>query len=400
MKLLKNLIFPLALLTLMFTSCDRDNSVDETNIDESPTEVNVNPLVGRSLGGNGDGMDFDCFLIKYTFSFVDIDDNEYPISSDEDFINLLDSSEELQIVDFKYPLTIITDSGESQANSEDDLEALFASCVPSGGWEEGEFPAFSINYDNSCYELVYPVSVRNDAGDVTVLDNEEAFNDAMAADLVYFVFPLDLIEEDGTASTVEDIDMLFTYLIGCNGFGPSDTLIGAEWDWEGGFEYLGCYMLQFPFDVNLADGTAVTVNNHEELCDLMLTGELVDYAYPLTLEDEDNVEYVVNSEAELETLLIECDYIWVGDFEGDVLVLLSGAGAFENEDPCYVISFPIEIANGIETTSIASLEEMQEILFGEPQSLVYPLNVVLESDGSIYTVEGIESLFDLLTICE
>jgi len=350
----------------MFTSCERDNDID-TIIDVTPTEeVDVNPLVSRSQGGNGEGMAFNCFVINYTFSFVDVEGTEYPVSSDADLIALFESDVEISITDFVYPLTVSTDTGETQVNNVEDLEALFASCVPSGGWEEGDFPAFSVNYDNSCYALDYPVSVTN-------VDGE----------------------------TVEDIDQLFDALIGCNGFGVSDTLVGADWDWEGGFEYLGCYMLEFPFDITLVDGSVVTVNNHEELCDYMLTGVIVDYVYPLTLTGDDGAAHVVNSAAELEALLTECEDIWTIDFDGDVLLLYIGTGGFDDAQACYDITFPIEVTDNTTVSTVSDIEALDAIAWGgEPQSLVYPIEVVLQSDGSVFTVEGIESLFELLTICE
>jgi len=401
MKLLKNLFFPLVLLAMMFTSCDRDNTIDDNEviIDDTNIEIEANPLVSRSSGGNGEGMDFDCFVIKYTFAFVDVDGNEYPVSSDDELIELFDSGEELAIVDFAYPFTASTDAGDTQVNNVEELEALFAGCTPSGGWEEGDFPAFAVNYDNSCYELVYPVSVKDIDGNETEIADEDAFNDAVAEDYVFFVFPLSLLEEDGSTVVVEDIDDLFDALISCNGFGVDTTFVGVEWEWESGFEYFGCYMLQFPFDVTLVDGSVVTVTNHEEYCDLMLTGELVDFAYPLTLVGDDGAEHAVNSEDELEALMLECDDIWSPTLDGGLFILYFGADPIDGE-ACYEINYPFEVTDGSENVSVANLSELEELTWSEFQNLVYPVDVVLASDGSTYTIDGIEALFGLLEICE
>jgi len=133
----------------------------------------------------------------------------------------------------------------------------------------------------------------------------------------------------------------------------------------------------------------------------MLTGVIVDYVYPLTLTGDDGAAHVVNSAAELEALLTECEDIWTIDFDGDVLILYIGTGGFNDAQACYDITFPIEVTNNTTVSTVSDIEALDAIAWGgEPQSLVYPIEVVLNSDGSIYTVEGVESLFELLTICE
>ncbi len=399
MKLFKSIVLPLAALLFMFSSCNRDNDIDI--ITEENTEVGEienNPLVNRSQGGSEEGLEFDCFVINYTFSFVDQEGTIYPITSEEDLTDLFEN-ETFEVIDFVYPFTATTDEGEVTVNDQDEMAGLFASCTPTGGWEEGDFPAFSVNYDNSCYELVFPVSVKNEAGDITVTTNEEEFNEAIAAELVYFVFPLDLQLADGSTTTIDDIDMLFDALIGCNGFGPSDSLIGVDWDWEGGFESLGCYSLQFPFDVTLQDGSVITVNDHEELCELMLTGELVNYAFPLTLIDADGEEHIANNEEELEALLIACEDVWVVEFDEDLFFLFAGAQSGFGSESCYDINFPIDITFDNETVTVDDLIQLEQLIFGAPYSIVYPVDVTLTSDGSTVTLENSDDLVVLLTTC-
>lgn len=377
---------------LLITSCSKDDEFNrELHKEEIElTETNIgNNLVNRSTA-NELGLDLECFTILYPFQLVDIEGVEYLIESDDSFETVL--TEDTEIIDFVYPLDILNEDGTS-ATVTDALELgdLFSLCVPNGGWDEDNFPAYLIDPINSCYSVVYPISLEDTDGNVVVANDEEEFIEMVSQDLLFFVFPFDLVDTDGNTVTVGDVDGLFTALIDCNGF-EQDSI----WDWENGFEYIGCFTVEFPLTLVLTDGSTVVVNNHMEYCDLMLEGSIADFAYPLTLIDEDGNELVVNSSEELTELLEDC---WDGPFGGeDVYILAEG-----ELGGCYTINFPI---TGVQVddqgnTSDIVINNLDEIINGQfyISSIDYPITVVLTSDGSTVTVNNIADIFQLLEDC-
>ncbi len=407
MKLLISFLF----LSLMFVSCDRDNVDDiditeETEITDPEGElVDVNPLVGRSGGGSDDGLELECLTILYPFQLVDIDGNNISISGPSDFENL---SEVEVIVDFVYPLNVRHDlDQEVTVDNSEELGELFIECWPDfeDFDEETRFPAYLISDETSCYELSYPITLEKvDESQITVGDEDE-FVDALYSDFYFFVFPFSLIDEDGELVEITDQEVLFDVLIDCNDIDFSDSL---DFSWDNAD--LACFQLVFPLDVVLSDGTVVTVENHEEYCDLMLIGTISDFSYPITVLDEDGTSYVLNDIDELNALISEhCDYWWDVGSDGffELLILISGTEVQGPGIPnCYDINYPIEYTDSDDQTiAIDSDEDLINLIssaeFGlDIESLVYPIDVTLISDQSVSTVNNLEDIFAILEDCQ
>ncbi len=405
MNLLKTLL-PLALLLVLFTACEKENSVtnSEVELPELVEFTESNPLITRA-SGDGYGIELGCFTILYPFGLVEEDGSETTFESDEDFETL---SEEVIYVDFAYPLTVTMDDEESTINDGEELGNLFASCVPTGGWEEGDFPAYVITYDNSCYTLNYPIQLINVEEEISTIESEEELIDALSQDLYYFVYPFDLTHEDGEVITVNNMDEIFEALIECNGFN-GDT----EVDWEQDFEYIGCYLFSFPFDVVLPDGEVVTVNNHMEFCDLMLTGDVFDFAYPISFTDLEGNEVTANSGDELEALLADCND-WNGEGEGEgefdqdhFLIWIGAVSTDLGGLACYTIEYPISFTQTDDESvlTINSLEDYNDVFFGEYPNLGsyvgnYPMTMTYNNSGESITINTSEEIELLLLGCE
>ena len=85
MKLLKNLL-PLALLLVLFTACEKENSVVNSDL-EIPELVEYsesNPLITRA-SGDGTGVLLECIKIFYPFGLVAEDGSVTTFESNEDF---------------------------------------------------------------------------------------------------------------------------------------------------------------------------------------------------------------------------------------------------------------------------------------------------------------------------
>ena len=397
MKLLSRISLPLfACLFLFMTACQKENINDGGIITppDTPEVVDVNPLVSRTLP-NGDGIDLGCFSIDLPLGLVDTTGTVYTINTIEDLDNF--EGDGIIFVDFVYPLNVTLEDGEmiTVANIEE-LAELFAECLPDGGWEQGNFPAYLINFETSCYTLQYPLDLVDETGETITVEDETEFTGAIAEDLYYFVFPITLLDEEGNTVEVNDNDEIFEALFACNEFDPGDSTL---WDWETGFEYIACYMIEFPLDVVLTDGTTVTVETHEELCDLMLAGELANYAYPLTLIDSDGEEVVVNSQEELVEALEDC---WAFGTEYDVMIFLLALINGEQNLGCYTISYPFtleyENQDDIVLESTTDVED-----FGTNSTdfdfTLGPITVTLAGSGEEVELVEVSDLYELLSGC-
>lgn len=401
MKLIKNIFFPLVLLLLMFTACERENIDNSGQTEVDPSEISTNPLIGRTTTSSGVGLDLDCFVINYSFSFVDSEGIEHEVTSDEDLETLF-SDEALIIVDFVYPLNVTQDGVESSVEDGEALAELFTSCVPDGGWEDGEFPAYVISLENSCLEHIYPLTLNDTEGNEVVVNNEDEYEEAILEEPLVFVFPLTLLDnESGEEIVVNDIDELFDALFACNGFELGDSV----WNWETGFEYIGCYMVEFPITV-IVDGEEVIVENHEEFCELMIQGDIVDFAYPLNLTDVEGNTIVVNNAEELEAALEACGWIVIGGEEGFLELLILQSGAVSQDEGgagCYEIQFPISVTLTDGTTlEFNSMDDIDSIwnMPEEIELVNYPVTVTLNEDGSEVEIGNLEENIEILENCQ
>jgi hypothetical protein len=380
---------------LFFTSCEKEN-IDNTDtvidiIDPSTSVVN-NVIQGLSLG-NEEGLEFGCLTIVYPFEMVTEEGVNVEFNSDDEFFDYMEDSSNAWLIDFVYPLEIsdIDDDGVNEEVGDiEELLELFAECIPDDGWEEGEFPAFLINQDNSCYDLVYPITVEDMDGNMYTADDEVELGDILAdGNIYFFIWPLDLVDEDGNIVSADSSDELFELLADCEGFGnPCDTIITG-----GGF--IACYELVFPVDVILVNGDIETVEDEDEFFNLMFSGELAGFSYPIELLDEAGNTITINSDEELDEAILDCGWI-VG---GDQFLLLAGTETPAGEG-CYDINFPVSMnmADG----SIVTVADMDAYIqnMDLAVSLVYPVSVTLTDDGSVVDLESIEDLFELLENCE
>lgn len=408
---------------LVITSCQKENIDTTTEKEEpiTPTVTTVSPpanaLLSRSTSNDSaeeTGISFDCFTILFPFNLIDNHGNVHEVDSEEAFADLFETEWDTTqyIVDFEFPLNVMTgDDEEAIIENNEELAALFAECVPEGGWNETFFPAYLIDDENSCYKIVYPITLQDPFEEVLVTAEEETqLVDLLIEKDLYFHFPFSLT--DGEAEiAIENVDQLFDVLFSCNEV-YQDSL---TWDYEEGFEYIYCYQVNFPLDVVVSNGEVKTVNNHQELCDLMLQGELQDYAYPLTLTNPEGEEVVANSEEELETLFQACEGGFIGDGEeSDVLLLVLFAQPFTEDSTsvCYTINYPISGTyvdeDGTEQTIVYNSEEevFNEIDNGNDWSnpvintrLIYPVEVIRSNTGEVVTLDSLEDLFELAEAC-
>lgn len=409
---------------LVITSCKKENidTIIETEDPVTPTITDVTPpanaLLDRASASSqsteaADGLNFDCIEIIFPFNLVDNKGTTHEVANEAVFNELL--SEQLDttvyILDFEYPISVSVNDGEVvEVADNEQLGALFAECIPDGGWDELVFPAYLIDDENSCFKIVYPISLKDLEGNIISAEEEAAFIDILVEKEVYFDFPINLTDDEAVFSA-NNVDELFNLLFSCNEYYGDSTV----WDWGEGFEYIGCFQVNFPMTVVVADGSEKVVNNHEELCELMLQGELVDYVYPLSLTSPEGNVVTANSADDLNEILAQCDLGIPVDPESDIILLFLFSQPLDTPDVniCYTINYPIELTyynEGDTTTTTAMFNNVEEIwaiptLYGNgitPNtgvSLVYPVDVTRQSDNRTISLKDIEEVTAIVTNC-
>ncbi|MEL6719274.1 MAG: hypothetical protein AAFO82_00630 [Bacteroidota bacterium] len=397
-------LFVLLAITLLW-SCSRENfDIEETVREEIVPEVTyINSLTEQmSIAPEGNIINLGCFSIQTPFSIVDKNEDQYTINDEGEFNSLFGNTNN-SIIDFVYPIMIEYKDGEVRTiEGGADLGNAFASCVPTGGWTYDAFPAYGINFENSCYELEFPITIKQlDNTSITVEDRQN-FNALLAEGeaLFFFDFPLNLKNEAEEIITAESPSELIDLLVGCSGFDGEGLTIDEE-----GLE-IWCYDIQYPLEVLLKDGGIETVENHESLCDLMLAGKIVNFIYPFNLLDQDNNSLKVASSYHFETALWKCNNY---DYRGDEAYLLYLGTTPFRRDACYKIKYPIALVAHpydieAEEEKVIIKDKVQlelHLFFSEYRisEIVYPVTLKYLPNGFEADVQSLEQLMRLLEDC-
>ncbi len=368
---------------MLLTSCTPEN-VEE--IIDTTVEVDdkiENKIITRSLPNGDEGLILECVSIPLPFSFVTINDNIITIETIEDFEDVIEDTVDY-VVDFVYPLTIIIDDEESTVNSIDELGEAFASCIPEDGWSYDEFPAFIID-ESYCVSLTYPLEVTDIEGNIIEIDSEEDFIDAMASyEVLFFNFPMTVVDnETGELVEVANEDELFEALVNCDAFNePCDSI---EWGGE-----VACYSLVFPLDVELIDGSTVTVETEEDFNVLILGNEVANFVYPLDLLNEETGETItVNSDEELITAIISCSGFISLEFPLDAMLEVNGE--------CFDLNYPVTVYDFNDAIVVNNEEEL-ESYEGLGYLIQVPFSITLPN-GDIMEVTSL-NFFEFLELLE
>ncbi len=386
-------------MAIGLSSCGKEeiNTTEVISEPVTPTEENVNGLVLRSVSST-DGLDLGCVSIDYPFQLTLIDGTVIDITSSDDFIAALEDVDN-PVLDFVYPLSVTDeDDNSSTVENADELGELFINCIPDSGWSDtGDwfFPAWDITFDNSCYELVYPLDLLDmDSMTVTAADSDALLSLLSDGNVYSFTFPLQLEDEDGNAVSADDAEDLFDLLADCGpGAGSGGSGIGT----------FACYEFGFPVDLVMLDGTTQTVNDEDEFTAAFLGGEVVAFGFPINIIDEDDNTITINNDDELSAAILECDGFGGGTGGGN-------GGGSGGGDPdfiygdflCYDFVYPIEVETpmgGILTIN-NSEEWMDSQIAGiSIDGFVYPIDLVDTESGDQSTVGSIEELIEAMEDC-
>lgn len=421
MKKSNILLLLFAAFMITFASCTKDEDINAPEITEIPTEIDedqYNSLLDNienrdDLEG---GLELGCFSIDTPFS-LDVDGTVVEINTYEDLETAFtfDSTDVAVNVDFVYPLNITYEDGETAELADGEaLGEAFALCIPDEGWEapdstgfDGSFPAYLICELNSCYQLVYPVTLIGTDGTTFAANSEEEFIELISTeDFLAFQFPISLDGEDGVV-VADNSEDLFDLLLECDndpwdgGDGGIDTTITI-----GG---IGCLDLDFPLSYITTNDNEVEVNSFEEFISSVLNGSFGDFVYPVSLTNiETGESSTVNSQDEFAQALEDCAGFDNGGgdvdppFGGNALLFFLSSNDFDGD--CYSINYPVDVitSDSLQVTydNVDNLLTVLNSGQNIPVDLVYPVDVTIIETNEIVTLTEDQALFTLVEICE
>jgi hypothetical protein len=395
--MVRKYLFYLFILSIWMTSCgveEFDDSSTQTETFE-PDTVYVNNILTKAIGSaSSEGVVIECITVAFPFQMVDVVGTLYDVDSSDDFLKLVTDSSST-IIDFAYPLTIIDNIGiEVVVQDLWEFAAHSAGCFPdSVSTVSDMFPAYVINFQNSCYSLDYPINVQNINGDTYTIPDERTFIQKHAAESLYFIFPLTLIDIDNQSYEAYDAFSLAQLLMACNGSEWVDTTF-VQIDQ---FAYYECYEYVFPLNILVLGQTApISIPDVTTLSNVFMQGRFIDFAFPLTLKTLNGDLVTAYNQNELDDLADQCVP------SGDFVILLLKTKIF-NPNPCYDLVFPISVSkfNGPNIT-LQSYPEintlMQDTSFAEFNTN-YPVSIVLKDNNQTKVLQSLDDLLNVYITC-
>jgi len=274
---------------------------------------------------------------------------------------------------------------------------LTVGCAPESGWSDDEFPAYLINLDNSCYELVYPLELKDaSTGELESFVTEAEFIEETIENLYFFSFPLTLrgAEQD---VTVNSTDELWEALYLCEGIEKPFESIGS------GVE---CFPVKYPLRISVQN-EVITVASEDEFNNIALTYDEYEILFPLTLA-LDQEEVVVSNDTEFILALFPCFIEDIDPVTTSFFFFSMGAD-LETESSlelkCFDVSFPISIlqTNDDGTMTAVEIISFEDLLLNRPdlfgQEFLYPITVKLIETGEEVILNDLDELIALFLTC-
>ena len=166
-----------------------------------------------------------------------------------------------------------------------------------------------------------------------------------------------------------------------------------------------CYSLVFPISVIDEASNTISVNDKEELIDVLLEGDIVDVVYPFSVVNTSGENIVVNSKEDVKALEEDCEE---DDEDEDEDEDDEDEDDEENEEmledleevlECYEVSFPVNfIDEDSMMVSVSTMEELEDIIEEESLVLVFPIELI--DDQNSFSVNTAEELHSLAEECD
>ncbi len=150
-----------------------------------------------------------------------------------------------------------------------------------------------------CFQFVFPLTLSYNDGTVITVATYEGLLDVLTAEtetlfIVGIAFPFQ-VQQEGAVTTIDDEAEFYALIEGC-GFSPiNDDVL-----------QFSCLQFVFPISAVNDNGVTIVVNTQAELESLLIGGTLVEIVFPINVIQNNEV-IVVNDLYELFELYDECD---------------------------------------------------------------------------------------------
>jgi len=159
---------------------------------------------------------------------------------------------------------------------------------------------------------------------------------------------------------------------------------------------LGCFSVDFPFDLISGDETIYTINNFDDFDDVLEgAGKFIDFVYPVNVTYPDGTTASIADGEALGDTFAACipDSGWGED--------LFPAFLITEFNSCYQMVYPLDLINGEGNTMTANNEDELVDLIATHYDLFFefPFSLI-DEDGNTVTADNSEELFGLLIECD
>ncbi len=291
-------VFTIAFALLLFNACEKD-AVDNLNDENAEwnSETDGKSYMQLKNAQSDEYLEFECFTVKYPVD-ITLEDNTVTVYSEVEEFELIENwfnenpySEDYP--EYVFPITIVLVDGTEQViNNDDELYDLYEDCFEGGDidWDDEEMEDFD------CFDFVYPlVMVFPDGSTTQVTNDEEMYTlmedwfDANQENEEYptFMFPIE-ITFDETVETVENEEEF-------------DELFWGD-DYEDSFTFV------YPLSVINSNGSTIKINNEDELFEYIDNNESLEdieditFVFPIQIDFGDGEIETINSQEEFDEL--------------------------------------------------------------------------------------------------
>ncbi len=210
--------------------------------------------------------------------------------------------------DFVYPLTLSYNNGTTVAvNDLDELVAVIINSTDQLFINGIAFPFDVETYDEASDSIVIQ-TITDEADFLNLIlscdfDDDGGIGDCQCYDDEYDPVCIEITDPNGTIFNITYPNECYAY---CDGFDDDDFIDDCEDDDYYDDDFL-CFEFIYPLDIILDDGTVVTISDDDDFENTMYNSYFYNFVYPFSVElEEDDSIVVINSEQDFEQLLTDC----------------------------------------------------------------------------------------------
>ena len=251
---------------------------------------------------------------------------------------------------------------------------------------------------NHCVDLIYPVTISFPDGSEETFDNQDDHFEALkewrdnnegAGERPKLVFPQDVELPDETVVTVQNAEEFKALIMQC----VEDRPLGP------------CYKIVFPVTIDFPDETSADVADPESLKEAVQAwkeanpdaADRPEISFPYDVELPNGSIVTLENGEDAKRLLATCKV------RRDLPSLIN------NE--CFHINFPVAFKTSFnDTMMVASLEDLKELIESNKgrrkhhklknyPRIILPFDVTLKEDGTTVTIENFEDLKEIFEGC-